>query len=317
MDTGNLNTPEIALLSDEELVKKLHSLKKWSLITKLIIPIGGVGGFGLVAFFAIGEMWVAMLLSIAIAVGIMLGLLKTADKRVITLKSFMGAAVTLPVIKEIIEVKDYQPLGHIKRESIRSAGLIGKWDRISGSDYIEGSYKGVNIRYSDMYLWHTEIDTYSDGKKSEKDVTDFKGQWLICDFGKELAATLRLIERKGGTRFNRTHDVTKSNIETESAAFNKKYRIITGDGHSAFYLLTPHFMEQLVAADEVANSSTLFCFMDGKVHIALYSGRDSFDLKGVKLDSMDNVRQKFRRDLKYMTDTMDELLRNDRLFKEA
>jgi hypothetical protein len=76
-------------------------------------------------------------------------------------------------------------------------------------------------------------------------------------------------------------------------------------------------MEQLVAADESADSSTLFCFMDGKVHIALYSGRDSFEVKGVKLDNVDNVRQKFRRDLKYMTDIMDELLRNDKLFKEG
>jgi hypothetical protein len=76
-------------------------------------------------------------------------------------------------------------------------------------------------------------------------------------------------------------------------------------------------MERLVAADEAADSSTMFCFKDGKVHIALFSGRNSFELKGGRLDSVDNVRQKFRRDLQYMTDIMDILLRNDRLFKEG
>ena len=99
--------------------------------------------------------------------------------------------------------------------------------------------------------------------------------------------------------------------------FNKKFKILTGDGHTAFYLLTPHFMEQLVAADEAADSSTMFCFKDGRVHIVMFSGRDSFELSGVKLDKMENVRQKFRRDLKYMTDVMDILLAHDKLFKDG
>jgi hypothetical protein len=313
----NENTENTGQPGNHELEKKLSSLKKWSLIEKLYKPVGVVGGFTFMAIFASQEMWGAMIASIVIALIIMYILFSLTRKWVSELKNFMGTAVTLPLIKEIFEVKDYQPLGHIDRKIIGLTGLISMWDRISGSDYIEGSYKGVNILYSDLHLWHTETDTDSDGKEEERDVTDFKGQWLICDFGKKLDATLRLIERKGGTKLNRKHDISKSDVETENVAFNKKFRIITDDGHTAFYLLTPHFMEQLVAADESADSSTLFCFMDGKVHIALYSGHDSFELKGAKIGSVENLRQHFRRELKYMTDIMDELLKNDRLFKQA
>jgi hypothetical protein len=148
-------------------------------------------------------------------------------------------------------------------------------------------------------------------------VIDFQGQWLICDFGKELSATVRLIERKSGARFQRTHDISKSDIETENAAFNKKYRIIAQDGHTAFYLLTPHFMERLLAADEMADASTLFYFGNGKVHIALNSGRDSFNLSSVALSNFENVREKFRGELTLLTNIVDELLLNEKLFKEG
>ena len=310
-------TPSNAVLTDGELLNDMRSLKKWSLAGVILLAAAFPIAFALLAIFSVNDMigigFASGLgeLVLALAIGLY------AHKRSVKLKVTLGNALTLPVIKEIFEVKDYRPLGHISREIIGSAGLIDRWETISGSDYIEGSYNGVSILYSDLLLQHTETETNSDGEEEERTVTDFKGQWLVCDFNKELAATIRLIERKGGTKWQRKYDVSKSDIETENIAFNKKFRIVTGDGHTAFYLLTPHFMEQLVAADEAADSSTLFCFKDGKVHIALYNGRDSFELKGVKLDSVDSVRQKFRRELKYMTDIMDELLRNDRLFKQV
>jgi hypothetical protein len=303
-------------LSDEELRGKLRALKTWTLIRNMIVPACGIGGFAGVAIFGINEIWGGVIASVAVAFALMVSLFFTAHGKASTLKDLMGGALTLPVLREAFEVNNYTPGGHISAELVRSAGLIDDWNKIEGSDLIEGAYKGTNILYSDLHLEREETERDEDGKVKKRYVTVFKGQWLVCDFGKELAASLRLIERRGGTKWNRVHDVSKSSVETENAAFNKKFRIITGDGHTAFYLLTPHFMERLVAADEAADSSTLFCFKGGKAHIALYSGRDSFELKGVKLDSVDNARQKFRSDLKYMTGVMDILLAHDKLFKE-
>lgn len=322
--------PEVPELSDEELRKKLRSLRTWMWVQKIVCPIPSIVGFvplvvGFVVLAVLGmrggsfigmEIVYEVFAPSALVVAVMFVPIIIAYRRVAKMKGFMGSAVTLPVLNEIFDVEGYRPNGHLPSNWISSAGLVDDWTEISGSDYIEGSYKGVNILYSDLHLWHTETGTDSDGDSYESAVTDFKGQWLICDFGKELAATVRLIERKSGTKWQRTTDLSKSDIETENIEFNKKYRIITGDGHTAFYLLTPHFMERLVAANEAANASTHFCFGNGIVHIALYSGRDSFELKGVKLNDMESVRQKFRGDMKYMTDIMDELLLNDRLFKE-
>lgn len=316
-----MNTSNISVGYSEEVIrKKLIALRIWTWVGRIIIPVSISVGFVLFALnigteMDLDDFAVKVLLPAAIVVAAIIGLLVVAYKQVSKLKGFMGSVVILPVLKEIFEVSDYQAHGHLKRELIRSAGLINEWEDISGSDYIEGGYKGIDFCYSDLVLTHDETDTDSDGQKHTKRVTDFKGQWLVCDFGKALAATVRLIERKGGTKWNRVHDISKSDIETENMEFNKKYRIITGDGHTAFYLLTPHFMERLLAADEAADASTLFSFINGKVHIVLYSGRDTLELKGAALGNMENVRQKFRDDMKYMTEIMDELLKNDTLFK--
>jgi hypothetical protein len=213
----------------------------------------------------------------------------------------------------VFEVKTYRPHSHIGRDIVDSTGLIARTDLISGSDCFEGSYKGINILCSDLWLGHEESRTDSDGNRTTKTVTDFLGQWMVCDFGKELAAAVRLKERE--RVIGRVRDIGKSDIETENVAFNKKFYIFTEDEHTAFYLLTPHFMELLVAADTKAHSSSLFCFKDGKVHIALDSERDAFELGNVNPDQLDDLRQRFWEDIQYMTDIIDILLLNDRLFQ--
>lgn len=310
-------TEQVAVvgLPDDELGRKLRSLKVWTRVKKLCTPVLLVGGFAGMAAFGSQEMWGGSLASIFIALVLAFILFFMANKKTSKLKDLMGSAVTLPILREVFEVANYVPNGHIDSKEVSDASLIDDWNRISGSDFIEGTYKGIRIQFSDLHLQREEEYRDDEGHKKTRYITVFKGQWLICDFGRELAAMLRLFERKSGTKWNSSHDFTKSSVETENIEFNKKFRILTSDGHTAFYVLTPHFMERLIALDEAANASSFFCFKNGRVHIALYSGRDSFELKGVKAGNMEAVRQKFRCDLKYMTDIMDELMQNEKLFK--
>jgi hypothetical protein len=317
MQTENQGVATNVALPDDELVKSLRALKKWGLAKK-IFPIACVpGAFAALAIFGINEMIGVGIVGAGVIVVLSLIVFLNANKQVKRLKDIVGSSIVLPILREAFEVASYSPNSYMPIGIVSAAGLVDDWDRSEGSDYFEGRYKGINIQYSDLHLQKKEVERDSDGNREVRYVTVFKGQWLVCDFGKELAASLRLIERKGGTKWNRVYDAGKSSVETENMEFNKKFRIITVDGHTAFYLLTPHFMERLMAADEAADASTLFCFRDGKVHIALNSGRDSFELGRTKIDNTDNVRQQFRRDLKYMTDIMDELLQNDKLFKEG
>jgi hypothetical protein len=302
--------------SDEQLVKKLREAKAWKAVHALSIPFFVVGGFAAVAYCASLEAWLAMLLSAGTAFALMFVLFTVANKQVRKSKQLLGECVTRPILEELFEIEDYSPNARIGEGIIRAARLIDDWDRASGSDYIEGKYKGYGILYSDILLEREETGTDDGGKRTKKWVKVFKGQWMICDFGREFPASLRLLERRGGKFFG-THDLSKSSIETESEAFNKKFRILTGDGHTAFYILTPHFMERLTAMDEAADAQTFLCFSGGKVTIALNSNRDSFELKGVKLNHIEAVREKFRAEIQRMTGILDELMQNQTLFQEV
>ena len=63
-----------------------------------------------------------------------------------------------------------------------------------GSDHIKANYNGLNIEMGDIELFdETEIRDEEGNISTSKDSV-FKGQWLTCDFGKELAGQVFISE---------------------------------------------------------------------------------------------------------------------------
>jgi hypothetical protein len=83
-----------------------------------------------------------------------------------------------------------------------------------------------------------------------------------------------------------------------------------------FYVLTPHFMEYIIAADETANARTYFCFAGEKVHIAVDSRRDTFEVRGADSKDPEMARERIKKEMAYITGILDELLQNHYLFGE-
>jgi hypothetical protein len=172
------------------------------------------------------------------------------------------------------------------------------------------------MTFSDIHL--EDVTTDSDGDEHRETV--FKGQWLICGLGKKLPATVRIrekLERQGvakrlfGDRANE-----KSDIVTDNAAFNQQFQIQTDDPHTAFYVLTPHFMEFIVAADMQAHARTYLCFSDDSVQIAIHNGYDSFEIgkNSAEIKDIPVLRQRIQREIGYITSILDELFKNEYLF---
>lgn len=64
-------------------------------------------------------------------------------------------------------------------------------------------------------------------------------------------------------------------ISTESVEFNNKYNVYAADGHTAFYVLTPHFIESIL---ELGKSCNVYMkFINGKVYIIRDGLKDSFN----------------------------------------
>ena len=127
----------------------------------------------------------------------------------------------------------------------------------------------------------------------------------MADFDRELAAApLTVLERRSGG----------GSIPMESEAFNRQFSVFCTDAHTAFYILTPHFMERLVAVDEAAEGKSYFHFAKNRLQIAVETGRDLFEADTFKAPNVDAMRGRFRTELGRLTTVLEEMLRHERLF---
>ena len=302
-----------ARLSDGELAGQMKALNAKSNTMKVLALICAIGMFVLWAVHPL----IGAVMFIPAAVFTVLSA-KAGGKA----KNLLANNITRDILSEVFDKVIYCAQYRLPDETIREARLIGKWDRASGSDLISAKYKGHAVNFSDLELEEEVEREDSDGNTTTDYVTKFKGQWLILELGREVPAMLRLrenIERTGklsrklfGGRIE-----NKGDIKTENEAFNKRFQILTEDPHSAFYILTPHFIEFIMSADDAANTETDICFIENRVHIACHTGRDSFELQKNDGANLEQIRARMKRELKYITSITDELLRNEYLFGSA
>lgn len=67
--------------------------------------------------------------------------------------------------------------------------------------------------------------------------------------------------------------MSQNKVEMESDPFNQQFKVITSDDELAFYILTPQFMEHIVAADEKVDGYTKIEFENSRVTLALNTGK--------------------------------------------
>ncbi|MDR0292639.1 MAG: DUF3137 domain-containing protein [Oscillospiraceae bacterium] len=231
-----------------------------------------------------------------------------ANRRDRKRRQFAKDTITAAALSEAFEDVEYAPDKAVSGSVIRTAGLIKRWDVQYGSDHVRGRYKGRVFAFSDVELME-EVETEDDeGRTKVSYYTCFKGQWIMIETNRDLPGELRLREREKGNR-------AKSNMETENVAFNAKYQIEAKDAHSAFMMLTPHFMEAIVRADILANGKTYIYFGGRYIHIAIHNNRNLFELsKKNQHADIAAMRACQKNEVKYITDILDIFLLNTKLF---
>lgn len=290
-------------MSDAELQAYLNKKNA----DKLIFIIFAVMGVVITLLARIMAFMPLMLLGILLA-GVFIFLTSRISKE---MKRYVSDNVVRSVINSVFDGVFYDPFGRLSDNVIENTELgFSSFNEISGSDYVSGVYNGLNVEMSDVKLVRV-TRTHTKNGTQETRTTVFEGPWMICDFGKELSADLLLVEREGfGKKF------AKGGIKTESEEFNKNFRIESDNEHDAFYILTPHMMEYILQMDEKGAGRTHMRFMrGGKVHIAINSGRNSFELSGTNVD-LAFLKSKFESELRYITDIIDELRLQDTMYKK-
>lgn len=242
------------------------------------------------------------------------------------LKQFVGAHVVKSIIGERIAIQEYKPNGCFDTDFLCSSGVLPGFSKSYGSDYVKGAYREKEITYCDIMLEAQR----SDGDGGYETVTVFKGFVIALALGKSLGdKRVRILElTQGGKIVNSIVNAYANfwkalgvNLEEkivlmESVAFNNQFEVKATDEELAFYILTPHFMESIVRADQLAEGRTNICFSGNKAIIAVHNNYDAFEV-GAKLkkeNQLQESRERMRADLNKSLLIVDEILKKDRLF---
>jgi len=302
--------------SEQELAERLRSLSlRKKLMTLFFVICLAVAAVAVISLFK----WLLVVLIIAAIAAVVFWILSwSAGAQIVHM---LKVNIVRTALSGVFAECEYAPTGHVAGSDIRAAGLIDGWDVSSGNDHVRGKYKGHSIEFSDVHLEKESTYTDNDGNEHSKYKTIFKGQWMTCKLNRTLDSMVRVREKAGlwGFAKNKLGVRAKGSIETENDAFNHQFEILSSDPHTAFYVLTPHFMEYITAADRQANGRTFLCFSGDTVHIAVHNGRDSFEVRGrgSEIKNLPALRQRMQREIKYITSILYELLQNDRLFAQA
>lgn len=197
----------------------------------------------------------------------------------------------------------------IPQHTIDQTGLVKRPDRFSGEDYIKGVYKGVSFEVSDVTLRERQEHVDSKGNRTVTYPVYFKGRWYVYTFPKNFKGTLKVCERHP----RETRGLEK--VETESIAFNKKFKLYASEKQYAFYHLTPIMMEKLLELEKMHRGSIYFYYTGNQLHIGVNDSQDYLEIPFRKTIN-EKVMQAFEGDVDLIPAIINELKLTSDKFKE-
>ena len=171
----------------------------------------------------------------------------------------------------------------------------------SGSGYVRGTYRGLTTELCTVRLTEVnEVQREETGLWEKNEQSVYTGQWMLCELGQEFPTWLTIWPRE---RLDKLFSA--KTIKTGSEVFDKRFNLSSDDEAAALRILTPGRMEHILAlADSSIGKFAVNLNPDGRVYIAVHSGRGFFDI-GKGHESPAQLRERFARELKWFTDMID------------
>ena len=171
----------------------------------------------------------------------------------------------------------------------------------SGSGYIRGTYRGLTTELCTVRL--TEVSEFQREEtglweKNEQEV--YTGQWMLCRLNREFPTWLTIWPRdRLGKPFS------SKTIQTGNEGFDKRFNLSSDDEAAALRILSPGRMERILAlVDSSIGKFAVNLNSDGRLYIAVHSGRGFFDLDKGR-ENPAQLRERFARELRWFTDMIE------------
>lgn len=163
------------------------------------------------------------------------------------------------------------------------------------ADHVKGVLKGMPLEFSEFCFQYEHVSRDDDGNIKRETRTSFNGMMVVCRHGFRLKNKVTL------TQFN----LFRHALRTESMEFNSVWSIREDAGQDAFYILTPHYMEKLVALDRDKWMKMGIQFQPNGTLLIVMQGVDFFEAEESK--SADELKEKLKNELLDLADTMERI----------
>ena len=140
---------------------------------------------------------------------------------------------------------------------------------------------------------------------------------MIFDFNKSFKANIQVSQKRfSNSKINNWGAKIKyKKVKMEDQEFNNNFTTYAQDEHDAFYILTPSLMEKIKKLKDTISGKLLFCFIDNKLHIGIQNNKDSFEHSIFTKINEERVTNEISKDIKLITNFVDELSLDNNLFK--
>lgn len=221
----------------------------------------------------------------------------------------------LNALKKNFENINYDEGQGFDEDFVENMNMLDTGDAFHSNDYIEGKYKNINFSQSDIHILEKHEEKDMDGDKKEVWKTIFLGRLMIFDFNKTFKANLQVISSYFYPRAL-TRKIKLNKVTLEDPEFNDEFTVLAENEHEAFYILTPHFMERIKELTNKLNCPIMFYFSNNKLNIAINNNDDSFEWDVLKPINEKIIEENITKDIKLITDFVDELNLDNDLFKK-
>lgn len=164
---------------------------------------------------------------------------------------------------------EYKPLQGIDSSTISESHILPGFDKLRSEDYIEGKYKSVDVKLSEIELINivTEVINVNNRTVVEsREEQTFKGLFLITSFNKKFSSNTYILSNSWIKLFKGLPSNVKR-VKLEDPIFEKKFDVYSDNQIESRYLLTPIFMERLI---EIHKEYKISCsFTNGQMFMAL------------------------------------------------
>lgn len=183
----------------------------------------------------------------------------------------------------------YQPDAGIDRATFSHAGLFrGAIDVYTSEDLLSGTLGATTFRCAEVHAQSETEDVDSDGDRTTRRQTIFKGLLFIGDFSKHFAGRTYVVPDVAQAAFGGLGQTLQQAtaglqfpgtalVQLEDPAFERWFAVYGTDQVEARYILSTSLMQRLTTFREAIGASVSLAFIDQQVVVAISRDRAWFE----------------------------------------